>query len=92
MRVFQYEYFSELNLKGEVLDFGGGEAAKYQFLYELWQQSCSIRTVNISANDMPDFLLAKELNFYQLRTAASMPMYPSTLLNTFIAFKSGWAS
>ena len=60
MRVCQYEYFSELYLKQEVLDFGGGKAAKYQFLCELWQQSCSIRTANISANDTPDFLLTKE--------------------------------
>lgn len=57
MRFLQYEQFDRLDLEGRVLDFGGGQAAKYRHLYDKWRANCDIHTANINEGDAPTYLL-----------------------------------
>lgn len=53
LRALEYEILEKIDIRGRVLDFGGGDKASYAQLLGAWKQNGSYESVNIDPNMQP---------------------------------------
>jgi SAM-dependent methyltransferase len=60
LRRLEYEVLEGLQYSGRILDFGGGEKAKYQDRLRNWTLNCSVESANIDPAIHPTILIIPE--------------------------------
>lgn len=58
LRSLEYELLDDLNLSGQLLDFGGGENANYREHAKKWARNCTYDSVNIDGKIRPTYLIS----------------------------------
>jgi SAM-dependent methyltransferase len=83
LRALEYEALAEVEFRGRILDFGGGEKAHYLPMLRGWMRNGIYESVNISAEMRPTYLVLPDEPFPLPPESYDMVLAINTLEHVF---------